>query len=288
MGAPSVIGALTSTFPRRENVNVQVGLAALVDDNLLVYGLGFRCDWCRYCCRRRHLRVCSSQRSGRGRCSCRCRRSRRGRNSGSRNWCKRYGRCGCHDSRSGCRRYRRRGCNDSRRGCYSRRWCHSRYSRRWSGRYRRCAARLRRRGRGKFCRYRLPTLALRLDHWSGRSDRCGTSYQPRLRSLYHHVIIFLGHRAAAHRDNLIGCEAIRVRLPAAIGVNGGGEVQFGTVVQLKRLHGSRFAGSVSAEKPRIRTAMESNGDGFGGARRAAIHQNRHWSRGRSMQCRFLI
>jgi hypothetical protein len=109
-----------------------------------------------------------------------------------------------------------------------------------------------------------------------------------LRSLYHHVISFLGHRAAAHRDNLVWCEAIRVRLAATVGVNGGGEVEFGAVVQLKRLHGSGFTGSMSAEKPCIRTAMESNGDGFGGARRAAIHENRHWGRGRSTQSRFLV
>ena len=106
--------------------------------------------------------------------------------------------------------------------------------------------------------------------------------------MYHWIVALLGHRAAAHRDNLIRCEAIRIRLAATISVNGGGEVKFGAVIQLERLHGSRFAGSVCAEEPCIRTAVESNGDGFGRARRAAVHQNRHWRLGRSTQSRLLV
>ncbi len=67
-----------------------------------------------------------------------------------------------------------------------------------------------------------------------------------------------------------GVRALRERLAGAVGVDGGGEVEFGAIIHLEGLHGSGFAGCVGPEKAGIGASMKGNGDGFCGACRAAI------------------
>ncbi len=94
-----------------------------------------------------------------------------------------------------------------------------------------------------------------------RGGRRGACHEPRLRSLYDRVAALRRHDRGG-REDLVGREAIGKLLAGAVGVDGGGEVEFGAVIQLEGLYSGGFSSRARAEETGVRPPVESDGDGF--------------------------
>src|SRR5580658_10100553 len=94
-----------------------------------------------------------------------------------------------------------------------------------------------------------------------RRRRGGAGHQPGLRGQYYWVAA-LGRHYSGGREDLVRREAIGKLLAGTVGVDGGREVEFGSVIQLEGLYGGGFSSRAAPEKAGVGAPVESDGDGF--------------------------
>src|ERR1700733_1579745 len=108
----------------------------------------------------------------------------------------------------------------------------------------------------------LLALGLGLGCWGcSRRSWGGACHQPGLRS-QHYWVAALGRHDSGGREDLVRREAIGKLLAGTVGVDGGREVEFGSVIQFKGLYGGGFSSRAAPEKTGVGAPVESDGDSF--------------------------